>query len=765
MHNRKSALSGRLLCAACASYTFGIAVYALFAPSLTPVLIALFAFAICAIFKKLPYFFIIIIAAVSFAGGMSHFHIIENNKDSFAEKYSGRYVTISGRAVDVSSTKNDNQQIIVKADSISALGKTENKNFSLCIYTDRAKSFSVGDKLIFSDIFTPFRKSSSHGFDSETYFYTKNISASFSLPSEYISSSPGSLSFAEKIRLLSRTLSGEVRNFISGDTGEVAAAIMLGDKSGFTDHLNDIFTKSGISHIVAVSGMHLSILTGFFFFLAAKTRLHYKIRNIIGILLVLLYMTVTGFSPSVTRAGIMTIFVLAAAIFDRKDDVATSFFTSSAVILAANPYYICSASFLLSYTALAGILIFAGPLSRKLKFLPRFIRDTVATTLSATSMTLPVLAYMFNSISILSVITNILVVPLVSIIFISALISTVMSFIYAPIGSAFAIIPGLLIKFVLACARIVSAIPYSTINMKSPGAIWIICFSILAALLYFWLTGRKTGYAGKLALSFVICVSAISFSISAFTTSVTFFDIGQGDCALIKLPGFNHCLIDTGPNGNTALSALKSKGVNNIDIIFISHADNDHSGALADILKNFPTRKVVFPNYDILGDELAELADIAVASGADVEFADNFTGYSFAGMTAEVLWPSNNYNPADRNDGSLVLKLNIKNNSFLFTGDIGSLPEQKITRLADSDVLKVSHHGSGDSSSADFLKRVSPQYSVISAGKNNVYGHPAEETLERLENSGSKILRTDLLGDITFKIGLSGNMEVRYETD
>jgi len=384
--------------------------------------------------------------------------------------------------------------------------------------------------------------------------------------------------------------------------------------------------------------------------------------------------------------------------------------------------------------------------------------DVVTNIVAAT--TLPVLAYIFNSVSILSVITNIIVVPLVSTIFILVIITA-----FIPFCSFFAFIPRILIKYILISAKIIELIPFSSINIKSPGVLWIISYAIITILFYRFITGRKCGKPGMIALSFVICICSVSLSVSALKCSVTFLDIGQGDCALIRLPGYHSCLIDTGPNGSASVSALKSKGINNIDIIFISHADNDHSGALSAILRNFPTKKVVFPNYDIMSYEIITLCDIAIASGADVEFADSFSGYSFANMNMSALWPNSGISPQDRNDGSLVLKLDIKGNTFLFTGDIGTIPERYISRYADADVLKVAHHGSGDSSSEKFINSVSPEYSVISAGKDNFYGHPSDETLSRLEKSGSKILRTDLLGDITFDISLSGNMEVSYGSD
>ena len=765
----RSVLSGRLLCAACASYTFAIAVYALFSPSLTIVLSLVLVVAIVAIFKKLPYIVIILIVCVSFAGGVSHFSLVKSKDSEFASQHAGRYVTLTGQVTGSSVTEDGRQSVYLTAHTISCLGKTETKKMSVILYTDTEKTFSTGDFICFSDIFTLPEKSNSHSFDYGLYLHTKNISASFSLPSQYITLNHSSSGLSGKITTFSEKLADKIRSSLGDEEGEVAAAITLGDKSGFSDDLTDVFTRSGISHIVAVSGMHLSVLTGFFFFLASKSRLHYKIRNIFGILLVIIYMALTGFSPSVTRAGIMTTCVLIASTLDKKEDVATSFFLSAAIILANNPYTVYSASFLLSYAALAGILIFSKPLRSKLEVLPRFIpgfiKDVAAASFSASITTLPILAYMFNGISLLSLLTNILVVPLVNIIFITVLVSVILGAIYAPFGVFFAHIPKLLIKFVMMSARAVSSLPYSYINVRTPTIIDLLCFAALSILFYLIITDRKPRKSGVLLLSAVVCAVIISVSVSYFSCSVTFFDIGQGDCALIKVPGNHYYLIDTGPNGSTTLSALRSAGLNKLDIIFISHSDKDHAGGLKKILESIPTRKVVLPRYDMTGETFTEIISVATKAGADVEFADRFFSYDLVGNSADVIWPSpNEVVSGDDNNNSLVLNFNIKGNTFLFTGDIGTITESDIMKtgeILDADVLKVAHHGSDGSSSDTFLNKVSASYCVISAGKDNRYGHPHHDVLARLESSGGEILRTDTSGDIKFIIDFFGNMRVK----
>ncbi len=764
MPSKENRITARILCYISAAYVFGILLSALFSPNLLMIGAAVIAVIVTAILKKTPHLFIIILTCISLIGGTVHFYFAEKSNNSISERYTGRYVTITGQISGISATSSGKQCLTLYSDSVSALGKTEDKKLNFLIYTDFEKEFSVGDKVSFSSLFRAPKRTGAHGFDSKLYMHTKNITSSFFISSDKLSVAEGAPRLYDKMREFSNSISDKIRLRIGGEEGEVAAAILLGDKSGFSDQMTDVFMRSGISHIVAVSGMHLSILIGFFFLIAGKTRLYYKLRNVFGIILVVIYMTLTGFSPSVTRAGIMLICTLLASVFDRKEDMPTSFFLSAAIILMLNPYTVLSASFLLSYTSLAGILIFTKPLNEKLpRFIPGKIKITASATLSASILTLPVLAYMFNGISTLSVITNILVVPLVSIVFISSALTLLPG-----VGIVFAFIPRFLIKVILFCSRFISKIPFSYISVKSPTTVTILCFFVFVILLYMALTGRKWGKLGKISFYVSLCILTLSSVASHLTYSVTFFDIGQGDCALIKAAGGGRYLVDAGPDGFTTMSALRSEGINRFDVIFISHPDSDHCGALGDILKNFPTRKVVLPQYDMFGEKVAELCEIATLSGADVEFAGSYYSYDFGGISTSIISPLKSFPPSDENSGSLVLSMNIKNNKFLFTGDIDSTAESAIIKSRsslDADVLKVSHHGSRDSTSDAFLKKVSADYCVISAGRDNFYGHPHDQTLQRLENSGTTILRTDKLGDIKFTIDLFGNMRAVYEAD
>ena len=279
----------------------------------------------------------------------------------------------------------------------------------------------------------------------------------------------------------------------------------------------------------------------------------------------------------------------------------------------------------------------------------------------------------------------------------------------------------------------------------------LICYAIIVLLFYLKLSGKNTGRAGKITFWTIAGFSILSLTVNSLTYSVTFFDVGQGDCALIKTPANHTYLIDTGPSGTSVLSALKSEGINSLDAIFISHIDSDHSGGLKSVLSSIPTKKVIFPRYDIFNDKMTGLTDMAMGFGADVEFADRFLSYDLAGISANVIWPSPYNKTSDyENRNSMVLMFDINNADFLFTGDIDT--------SVDCDVLKVSHHGSDSAGSYGFLKRTSPKYSLISVGRDNRYGHPDEDLVTRLEHSGSRILRTDQMGDIKFRIDLFGNI-------
>ena len=186
MKLKRSVLSGRILCAVCASYTLGIAVFAFF-PSLTLIVsAALLAFTLCALLIRLPHILIILLAFFSFAGGTFQFYSVQKQESTFLKEYSGRYVTVSGKVTDISKTKNGAQNLTIKTDSLTALGKTENKSVFLSVYTDTDKIFTLGDNITFSRIFTPIKNRSSHSFDSERYYHTKSISQYFFISSEYI---------------------------------------------------------------------------------------------------------------------------------------------------------------------------------------------------------------------------------------------------------------------------------------------------------------------------------------------------------------------------------------------------------------------------------------------------------------------------------------------------------------------------------------------------------------------------------------------------
>ncbi len=766
MHLNQAAFGSRILCIISAAYIIGIVLAAAFSPSLLIVAVITTALFTVVIIKAPKLFLAAVFAALSLFVGNFHFLHTENKNESFYKNYTGKYITISGTVSDVSAEEDGRLTLLMRSSSLDYVGKNTPLKNSFIIYTDDSGTFSPGQQITFRALVKKPAKYTPTSFNFNLYLLIKGVSASFYLSTEDITVLPGSMSLYQKITALSKRFSDKISAAIGGDEGSLAAGIALGDTSGFSDHMNDIFRKSGISHIVAVSGMNMTIIIAFLFFLTKRLKLHRKLRSIIAIFLLLFYMALTGFTPSVTRAGIMMLIVILAGLFDKKEDLLTSFFLSAAIILSFNPLTIFDAGFLLSYFALAGILVFARPISEKLKaFLPRlpkFLTDIVCTSIAASIATLPVTIYLFNGISTFSLITNILVLPFVDTLFILSLFTPLINMILPFWG----FLMKLALKVLLLAAEFVASLPFSYIHVKTPSVFPAMSFVFAVIIFYLFLKNRKPAKliwaAGCLCFLFTLFSAIASF----LSFSVTYLYVGQGDSVLIQTPFFHNYLIDTGPNGKDTATQLKSMGVNDIDILFISHTDRDHSGGLSEILEEFPTKKVVFPSVSAADEDIIQMAEEISLSGTMVDFATNYYSYILGGAKADIVWPSRSPVTKDKtNNNSLVIRLDFGEHSFLFTGDIGTLAESLILNTSenvDVDILKVAHHGSSTSSSDIFLKNVSPDYSVISVGAENSYGHPSSQVLGRLDSSGSEILRTDALGNITFLIDCFGKMSLSF---
>jgi competence protein ComEC len=554
-------------------------------------------------------------------------------------------------------------------------------------------------------------------------------------------------------------------------------AIITGERTGITQELKGIFQDAGVMHILAISGLHVGIFTVillFLFNLIPEKILKKKFKYFIIIGIMLGYAAMTGFRPSVSRAAIMFAIVLIGRYFNRPYHIYNSLYLSAMIILLCQPLYLYDAGFLLSFLVTFAIVAFAPIIEAKLPFLPEYLRKIFSVSLSAWLGVLPLSAYFFYKVSLISILANIVIVPMIGIIIVIALISIVVSFVFLPLAGLIALCNNFLIEGLVMIGQRLSLLPFAYKYIAQPGILTIIFYYFIIVIifysLYFWskydVLKKKRRFWVIVSCSFVLLVGNLLFPQSLL--AVHFINVGQGDCIFIQTPKEKNILIDGGGTPfsdfdvgiNTVIPYLRRKGVNHIDVMFLTHPDLDHLEGLLPVLEEMKVTLVVdneleYPeeNYLAFKSFILENENISYYQTQAGDLIKISPEIEFA-----ILNPIKRFEYSeerDFNNNSIVLKLHYKNASFLFTGDIEKNAEMSLlsntnSSLLKCDILKVAHHGSNSSTSKTFLNNVEPQIAVISVGLNN-FGHPHLDVVKRLENKCQKVFRTDLNGTIIIK--------------
>ena len=543
-----------------------------------------------------------------------------------------------------------------------------------------------------------------------------------------------------RIRLIQR-----LETLFPNDAAAFAKALLLGDRSGIDYEINTAFKVSGISHIVAVSGLHVSILMSLAAMFFGKRRI---LLFLLGVPVLLLFAAVTGFSPSVTRACIMHGLFLTAMLFNKEYDPATALGTAALVMLIINPMVIISVSFQLSFACMIGILLFSGRIygwitdkerigsakGKNMKSkLKRWFVTSVSVSLGASVMTTPLVAVYFGAISLVSILTNLLVVWLVAYIFYGVLLTCGLSLISLHLGRIFARLTTLPIRLLLGTSKWIASFPLSAIYTES---VYIICWlAFTYVMLAVFLCIKKKPV---LLLS---CISAITLCICLVCAWIeplldpcrmTVLDVGQGQCVLLQADGKTF-LVDCGGSSDwstadKASETLLSQGIYRLDGIIVTHYDKDHAGGIPHLLTRVPSDAVYLPN---IVDDSGIADSIREVSGDSVITVTKDLLVQF-GMTQITIFGPETYNLG--NESSLCVLFRRENCDILVTGDRGSLGEMLLlhrTELPNLDALVAGHHGSAGSTGEELLAQTNPEYVFISVGRNNRYKHPSDKLLER----------------------------------
>lgn len=557
--------------------------------------------------------------------------------------------------------------------------------------------------------------------------------------------------------ILRRKIRETLKTCFPADTYPFAKALLLGDTSDLSYQTDTYLKISGIRHVVAVSGLHVSIL---FALLSTVTFRKHWLTALLGFPALLLFAAVAGFTPSVNRACIMTALMLLALPVGKEYDGPTALSFAVLVLLLNNPLAITSVSLQLSVLSVAGIYLFAPGIrkwmtsllgetkGKRIKSLfVNWFSSSVSISLSTMVLTTPLCAYYFGTVSLSGIVTNLLTLWIISGIFYGLIAVCLLHWCWTAGAVWLAKLVSIPIRYVLFLAKTIASFPLAAVYTASPYiTVWLV-FVYVLLFFYFISSNRKPAT--------LICCGVVGLCLALLASwqeprledlRFTVLDVGQGQCLLLQSEGKLY-MIDCGGDSDTAVAdlaaeTLLSQGITKLDGLILTHLDRDHAGAAANLLSRIDTDILILPP---VRTELADLTEGKVLYAE--ENLEICYGESKISIYAPIF-------PGNSNEMSLCLLLDTKKCDILVTGDRNAFGERTLLRyeaIPDVDILMAGHHGSRNSTSEELLWTVQPEVVCISVGAGNSYGHPAPEVLQRLRSHDCAVYRTDQHGTITIR--------------
>lgn len=561
--------------------------------------------------------------------------------------------------------------------------------------------------------------------------------------------------------LLAEKIKAILKSCFPEDTVGFAQALLLGDTEGIDYETDTSLKVSGIRHIIAVSGLHVSIFYAMISTLTMKRR---YLTALLGLPVMVLFAAVAGFTPSVVRACIMVSLMMVAGVFDREYDGPTALAFACLVMLVVNPLTITSVSFQLSVASVAGIFLFQGQIvgileekllkGRKKGLISRLkkrVLSSVSVSVSAMSLTVPLSAWYFGTVSLVAVLTNLLALWAVSLAFYGIVAVCLVFLISATAAGVLGSVVSWLCRYVLLIARFCAGLPMAAVYTQSFYiTVWLIFAYLLLGVHILYRKGKLRNLICCWVLG--LCLSLLCAWAEPLTDEcrVTVVDVGQGQSILLQTEGRTF-LVDCGGDSETGTAdrvyqTLLSQGVSRLDGIILTHYDADHAGGLTYLLTRIKTDMLIVPD---LGENTRGLP-LENPDGCITVLVDESRFFQVGQGKLSVFGP---FYAADSNENSLCVLFETENCAILITGDRSAFGERMLLRMEeipDVDLLIAGHHGSKYSTSRELLEAVRPETVIISVGDNS-YGHPADEVLERLEEFGCTVYRTDENGTIIYR--------------
>lgn len=560
----------------------------------------------------------------------------------------------------------------------------------------------------------------------------------------------------------------------------IFCAVLLGDRQELDPEQKELFQEQGIAHILSVSGLHISAVGMLVYGLLMHLTGSFACSGIAGSLLVMAYGAMTGGAVSTVRASVMYLLLVLGRQRGRIYDMPSAAAAAALFLLLLEPLALFQASMQLSFGAVLGLSLTAECFQR---IVPKAGRHSSRffSVMGLSITLLPITLWHYYQYPTYSLLLNALILPFAGLLMAVPAVCAAVSCFSLTLAQGILQTGVLVIRWYNLLCHISQKLPGS---VRCPGrpAVWrmivygLLLFLIAAAGKAFVRrkrAARQTPVTKKQNLRIRLSaeLSAVCFFLfgvfflhadRADFLTVTMLDVGQGDGVLMELPDQTVILSDAGSSSRSQLAdyvlepVLQAKGISTIDCVLVSHGDSDHMNGVIDLLKNrtISVRRLMLPDIADAREQFAELLQLAAETCTPVTWLAKGDQFSLGPVSFTVLWPDSGASSEDSNALSLVYRLSYRDFSMLFTGD---LPQSEENRLIESGllqaaVLKIAHHGSNSSTGTAFLDRTSPLLAILSCGRNNRYGHPHEETLERLEEAGVSVLRTDESGAIEIKV-------------
>ncbi len=639
---------------------------------------------------------------------------------------------------------------------------------------------SPGDLIVVNGTFNlPDRRKNPGGVSRAELFRQKGWIGSFRSMTggwTYLSDSKGNglvVSFSTELRGKAGALLEDV--YPDDDAGFLKG-ILLGARSQIPKERKNDFSRAGIFHVLAISGLHIGIISGILFILFSILRFPPFLRVLAATPVLFIYGSITGMKPATRRAIVMMTSIMLAFSFQRKIDLVNLLFLIALVFIVLSPSTIWDPGFQMSFLATWGILALYPGVNKVLQSFSlsrvpviRTIPQIFLVSVCAQIPLVPVIATSFHRLSLVSPFTNIIALPVVALLLPAGLLSLGVQMFSPMLSIPFSEVTSLLIDILYGASRFMSNIPLSSIKVSPFDLLGVLAYYVAIYLASLILEGKVKWEV----IVVVLLLSSTARIVIAVCSGdpplrVTFLDIGQGDSAVVEFPAGGSMVVDGGParpnwdSGEGIIDPfLLDRGIDNIDIIAFSHPQLDHIGGLPFLLERYKVDAIIEPGQPTYLNEYIEILGLSLENKVQIYFPRRGDSFVMEGVEVRVLHPTEKWvgsNPGqdEVNDASLVLKISYGNVSFLLTGDIGPVVEEELVHDVGSgleaNILKVAHHGSHISSTSSFLDEVNPSISVVSVGRGNPFGHPSPNIIESMKERGITVLRTDIHGAIIFVV-------------